>query len=348
MNQSKAERNFLLFFLLVSIVLAFFIFKPFLYAIILAIVVAIVFDPVHKKILNATRNTKALSALLSTVVVLILLVVPISFLGVQIIQESSQLYSTIINEDGADNLTRNLNSILLNLFAFSPVPIEFSLDVNHYVRQGLEWLLQNLAPLFASFAQIVMSIFIFLIALYYMFKDGHRLKDAIISLSPLSNAYEKTIFDKLALAVNSVIKGSLAVALVQGALTATGLFLFGVPNPILWGTVAAVTALIPGIGTAIVILPAVLYLFLNGEMFAATGLLIWGLTAVGLIDNFLAPKLIERGIRLHSFLVMLSILGGLIFFGPIGFLLGPLVLSTLFVLLEIYSDINKTHAKQQS
>ena len=189
----------------------------------------------------------------------------------------------------------------------------------------------------------MVGIFIFLIALYYLFKDGHKLKTAVVALSPLQDIHDETIFDKLVLAINSVIKGSLAVAFIQGILTAVGLAIFGVPNAVLWSSVAAITALIPGIGTALVLLPAILYLYFSGQTLFAVGLLLWGMTAVGLVDNFLGPKLVERGMRLHPFLILLSILGGISFFGPLGFLLGPLVLSLLFALLEIYFAIRKEH-----
>jgi predicted PurR-regulated permease PerM len=341
MNHSKTELNFLLFFLLITVVLAFFIFKPFLYAIILAIIVATVFEPVHKRVLTLTKGISVLSALLTTATVLVVVIVPLTFVGVQIFQESTQLYASLVDSGGVTKLSRDVDTTLEKIAAYSPVPLNISIDFSQYITQGLNWLLQHLGSLFASVAKIMMSIFIFLLALYYLFKDGHRLKKAILEISPLKDVYDEIIFNKLSLAVNSVVRGSLTVALVQGALTAIGLFLFSVPNPVLWGTVAAVAALVPGIGTALIIVPAVLYLYFSGEMLAAVGLLIWGVTAVGLVDNFLGPKLVEKGIRLHSFLVLLSILGGLSFFGPVGFLLGPLVLSLLFVLLEIYSAISK-------
>ena len=128
--------------------------------------------------------------------------------------------------------------------------------------------------------------------------------------------HDETIFNKLAVAINSVIRGNLAVALIQGILTAVGFALFGVPNPTLWGSVAAIAALVPSVGTALVLLPAILFLYW-GEALSALGLLLWGATAVGLIDNFLGPKLAGRGMRLHPFLILLSILGGIAFFGPL-------------------------------
>ena len=332
MNHQKSELYFLLILLAGIFVLAFFIFKHFLYALILAMVFATVFEPFHKHALTITREKRGLSALIATISVLIVVIMPLILVGIQIFQEASGLYSSLTINGGATDLFKR----------FSSVPID-SFDINQYLKQGLSWLLQHLGPLFGNLAKIVVSVFIFLVALYYLFKDGHKLKVAVIALSPLQDIHDETIFNKLALAINSVIKGNLVVALVQGILTAVGFAIFRVPNPALWGSVAAVAALIPGIGTALVLLPAILYLYFSGETFFAVGLLLWGMTAVGLVDNFLGPKLASQGMRLHPFLILLSILGGIGFFGPLGFLLGPLVLSLLFALLEIYFTISKEH-----
>ena len=368
MNHKKSELYFLLILLSGIFVLALFIFKPFLYSLILALVFATVFGPVHRKALTITRERKGPAALLATISVLVIVIVPITFLGMQIVQEATQLYSSLIENGGATNplrsssrlggafgeawvseasLSRWASDTMQYLTRFSPVQIEFSVDVNQYLKQGLSWLLQHLVPLFANVAKAMVGVFIFLVALYYLFKDGNKLKRAIVALSPLQDIHDETIFNKLALAINSVIKGSLAVALIQGILTAVGFAIFGVPNAVLWGSVAAIVALIPGIGTALVLLPGILYLYFSGGGILSTvGLFIWGMVAVGLIDNFLGPKLVERGILLHPFLILLSILGGIGFFGPLGFLLGPLVLSMLFALLEIYFAIRKEHEDQ--
>ena len=340
MTHQKSELYFLLILLTGIFVLTFFIFQPFLYVLILAVVFATVFEPVHKRALAITRQRKSLAAFLATISVLIVVVAPLAFLGIQIFQEAAGLYSSLTLNGGATDFSRVLGDTIQSLTRFSPVPIDFP-DISQYVKQGLSWLLQHLGSLFSNVAKALVGVFIFLIALYYLFKDGHKLKEAVVALSPLQDMHDETIFNKLALAINSVIKGNLAVALIQGTLTAVGFAIFGVPNAALWGSVAAITALIPGIGTALVLIPAILYLFFSGETFFAGGLLLWGIIAVGLVDNFLGPKLASRGMRLHPFLILLSILGGIGWFGPLGFLLGPLVLSLLFALLEIYFAIRK-------
>ncbi|MFY9463099.1 MAG: AI-2E family transporter [Candidatus Sungiibacteriota bacterium] len=345
MTHQKSELYFLLTLLIGIFVLVFFIFKPFLYPLILSIVFATVFGPLHKKILAITRERAGLAALLATISVLIVVVVPLAFLGIQIFQEATALASFLTQNGGASGLSRAASDTIQELARFSPVTIEFSLDVNQYLKQGLNWLLQHLGALFANIAKAMVGVFIFLVALYYLFKDGRKLKMAVIAISPLHNIHDEAILNNLGLAINAIVKGNLVVALVQGILTALGFFIFGVPNPALWGSIAAIAALIPGIGTALVLLPAILYLFFSGEALFAAGMLLWGMTAVGLVDNFLGPKLASRGMRLHPFLILLSILGGIGFFGPLGFLLGPLVLSLLFAFLEIYFTTSREHEK---
>lgn len=346
MNHQKSELYFLLALLIGIFVLTFFIFKPFLYALILAMVFATVFEPLHKKALKIVYQRRSLAALLATFSVLIIVIAPIAFLGLHVFQETAGLYSFLTQNGGATNLLHSLEDASVSLKRFIPVPITFSPDFNQYLRGGLSWLLGQLGPLFANLAKVILSVFIFLVALYYLFKDGKKLKTYLIALSPLQDNHDETILNKLAAAVNSVIKGNLAVAIIQGILTAVGFTIFGVPNAALWGSVAAIAALIPGVGTALVLLPAIFYLFFSGNMFFAVGLLLWGMIAVGLVDNFLGPKLMERGVQLHPFLILLSILGGIGFFGPIGFLLGPLVLSLLFALLEVYFIVSKEHENE--
>jgi predicted PurR-regulated permease PerM len=201
----------------------------------------------------------------------------------------------------------------------------------------LNFLLNNLGSIFFNLAQIISELFVFLFAFFYLLRDGEKIKQAIIKLSPLNKEDDEIIIEKISGAINSVIKGSLLVALIQGALLAVGLFIFSVPNPVLWGAVSAIGALIPMVGTTIVILPAALYLYLNGQVLAALGVLLWGTVFVGLAENLIRPPLVGRGMSLHPLLVLLSVLGGLSFFGPFGLIFGPLVATLFVVLIDICS-----------
>jgi predicted PurR-regulated permease PerM len=137
------------------------------------------------------------------------------------------------------------------------------------------------------------------------------------------------------------VRGHLVIGILQGLVVGFGFFIFGVPSPVIWGVAAAVASLIPMIGTSLVIIPGILILLLAGSLVQAIGLLIWGIFAVGLIDDLLGPYLIERGIKIHPFLILLSALGGIALLGPVGFLAGPVILALLFALLDLYPTIVK-------
>jgi predicted PurR-regulated permease PerM len=212
-------------------------------------------------------------------------------------------------------------------------------NITLYIKVGLTWVINHLGSVLSGASIFLLHAFIFIITLYYVLIDGQNLKKRIIRLSPLDDKEDESVFARLELAVNSVIKGNVVIASIQGTLTALGFVLFGIPNSILWGLTAVISSLIPSIGTALVLVPGVLYLFVTGSTLNAVGLLLWGTIIVGAVDNVLKPKLIGTQLQVHPLFVLLSILGGISLLGPIGILLGPLVFSLLFALIDVYSHI---------
>ena len=331
---------FLRVLLVGTLVLAFFIFRPFIYVLFLAIVFAVVFHPIQQRLVSYTRDRHGLAAALTVLIIIIFIFAPLAFLGIQIFQEARQLYG-YLSGVGQDGILNSFNGQLDNLNKVFPALGELTSNIDQYLKQGLNWLLQHLGSVFSNIAKLILSFFIFLFVLYYLLKDGQKLKKAMISLSPLADVDDEKIFHQLGQAINVVMKGNILIALVQGVLTAVGFMIFGVPNPILWGSVAAIAALIPSIGTALVLAPAMLFLFFTSDLFHTVGLLIWGVIAVGLVDNFLGPKFVGSGTRIHPLVILLSVLGGVAFFGPIGFLMGPLTISLFMAVLNVYFSLAK-------
>ncbi len=336
MTDKKAQYYFLLSLILGTLTLTFFIFQPFLYALIFAIVFTVVFKPVHQKILSAVKGREGFAVLLTLLSIIVFVLTPIVFLAMQIFQEAGQLFASLSDSNGGDGVLSVINILVQKFQELFPIAQGFSFDINQYTKQGLAWLLQNIGFIFSNIAMILMSFFVFLISFFYLLKDGKKMRKFIVAFSPLSDSDDEVILKKLEDATNAVVKGSLTVAFIQGVMTAVGFAIFGVPNPIFWGSVAAVAALIPGVGTMLVLAPAIIFLFLTSGAIAGFGLLAWGVGAVGLIDNFLGPKLVARGAKLHPLLVLLSVLGGLILLGPIGLLVGPLTVSLLLALLDLH------------
>jgi len=341
MISKKPRLYFLLILLSLSLVLSFFVLRPFLYSLILASVFAIVFQPLYRQVLKRVHQQTWLASFLTILVLVIFILIPLTFLIVQIFQEAQGLYFSLTTNFNQQSLTEFWPSLDQRLSTVSPIFDNLSFGLNQYVQNILSFFVQNLGLVFSNLAKIMANLFVFLIAFFFLLKDGEQLKQKIISLSPLTKNDDEIIIKKITQAVNSVIKGSLLIATLQGISSSIGFLIFGVPNPIIWGTLAAVGALVPSIGTAIVIVPAIIYLYFTSQVISAIGLLAWGILAVGLIDNVLGPKFVGKGIGLHPLLILLSVLGGLSLFGPIGFILGPLTVSLLVSLLDIYAEVVK-------
>ncbi len=328
-----------------ALVLAAFIFAPFLKPLALAAVFAVVLQGLHERILRLLGGFPSISSLLTVLGAVILILMPLSLVGVLIGNEAHDLYISLEEGGGRSSIAELFLRIDESFGGVIPGLGEFSRDISTnvdiYTKEALQWVTSNAGQIFSSVSSLLLSFFIFFIALYYLLRDGKRVRQTLIEISPLNDRDDEEVFNKLETAVNSVIRGNLLIALTQGVLSTIGFFLFGVPNAILWGTVAGMAALIPGIGTGLVFAPAIALLFLTGATPQAFGLLAWGVLAVGLIDNILGPKLVGKGMQLHPLLVILAVLGGIMFFGPIGIFLGPLSLSLLFALLSIYADVSR-------
>ncbi len=258
-----------------------------------------------------------------------------SFLVQRLTVESYALYSQV-SDQGVIQFDQTVRTILAPITEVFP---GFNPDVQGAVEYVSASFVNNLGKIFSGTASIVLGLFLFVISLFYILRDGHNFRKSIIELSPLADAYDKQIIERLERAVNSVVRGSFTISLVQGTLAGIGFAIFGVPNAVLWGTVAAVGALLPGLGTGLVILPALIYLVATGSLASAIGLGIWGVVIVGLVDNLLLPMVVGRGFTVHPVFVLFSIIGGILFFGPVGIFLGPLIIALLFALLEIYKLI---------
>ena len=343
--ENKSQYYFFLLILIGVAILAFFIFYSYLTSLLLALVFSVMFRPLHRwisRIFSGGSQSSSLSTFITLAIVAILVITPLIFLAKQIYVESENLYYGLTDEGERSTLITSLNafseSLSNRLYGVFPAYNFNSFNITRYVQNFLEWSFANLDTIFSSLSKFVIEIFIMLFALFYLLRDGGKFKRDFILMSPLDDNFDEKIFYKLKQAIRSIVVGSLVVGVIQGILTGLGFYIFGVPNPALWGSFAVISALIPGIGTSLVIVPGVIYLFFTSTNIYAFGLLAWGILGVGLIDNFLGPMLINRGGQVHPFLILLSVMGGLAFFGPIGFIAGPLIVALLFALLEIYKS----------
>jgi predicted PurR-regulated permease PerM len=212
----------------------------------------------------------------------------------------------------------------------------FTRDLNNTLAKFTSNAFQAVSSLISNVSGFILSLFLFLFGVYYLLKDGSKFKDVLVDISPLNERQEDELVAKVGSAVNGVVKGSFLIALTQGVVATIGYFIFGVPQPILWGMFTIMAALVPTVGTALALVPAIIFLLITDHVGAAIGLLIWGALAVGLIDNIISPILIGAKAKLHPLLVLFSVLGGISLFGFLGFLLGPIFMAIFVTLVDMF------------
>lgn len=332
MSESKLEGYFFVAFFVTILFMVGFVFAPFLGSVAAAIVLATLVHPLYERIARRTKRP-GLAAFTSTCVVTLAILLPASgvfYLMVEEVQDMTQS----ISADSFSTLPVSIRAVTERITEV--LPMFASIDYADLANRTIESFGMGVRDLVTGTADMVLKAFITILALFYLLRDGRYFLFGLIKLSPLTDDEDVLIVNKLKMVSVSLIRGTLTISILQGVLTGVGLALFGVPNPVLWGSVAAVCALIPTIGTGLVTLPAVVYLLFTGDMVAAFGFLAWAVLFAGTIDNILGPRLIGKDAKMHPLFVLLSVLGGLLVFGPAGFLIGPLLFGLLVALSEIY------------
>lgn len=335
MKNTRAANHFFLVLLLASATLVFLMFRPYLAPIILGAALAVVFAPFSNYVGRGLKIGNTARALFTTFLVLLIVLLPAAFFGVKIVQEAGQAYSII----SSPNFGVAFSSFTHKVQAYLPQIPSGEADIQGYLKNGINLLLNNLGAIFSGAIELFISFLVSLITLYVLLKNGETIKKKILEWSPLSESLAGEIIEKVRRAVSFVIKGTLAMAIIQGLIAGIGFTIFGVPQPMLLALACVIAGLVPVLGTGLITVPAALYLFSFGSPVMALGMLLWGTVLVASIDNLLRPFLMEKGVDAHPFLILISALGGIAFFGPIGFLLGPVLITLLFTLLDIYPRV---------
>jgi predicted PurR-regulated permease PerM len=349
MKGATTQHYFLLALLAGAAWVSFLVVKPFFSALALGAVFAVVLQPIYRRVLKRVRGKESLAALSTVALSIFIILIPIFFVSMQLLKEAQALYGSLSDTDTQRVFTQWVVDNGSKLDQYIPNASqslrELSLSFDDYARQGASWIVLNIGAAFSSIAALFLDLFIFFVTLYYLLRDGGRFKRYLIELSPLRDTDDEHIVQKLETAVNSVVKGKLAIAGIQGVLAGIGLAIFGVPNPVVWGLVAMVVSLIPPVGTALVLVPSIAFLAISGAIGPAIGLTIWSV-GVSVTDNLLGPRLMSSGTELHPLLVLLSVLGGLVLFGPVGLFLGPLTIALLLALLSLHALIAPESSKK--
>ncbi|MGM0482257.1 MAG: AI-2E family transporter [Patescibacteria group bacterium] len=347
MLTAKAQLRFLLVLALAAVLLSFFIIQPYLPALFLAVIFVIAFLPAHRFIRRILGGRHNPSAMISTLLVLLIIFIPLTLFGFLLFQETLSLYEGGVSEtavaDIVENATLSLENKISEFFPTAEINIRQYTDIDEAIAQVPATVVNYFDKIFASILRIGVGLLLMILGMFYLFRDGGKLMERIRKISPLKKEYTNTIFSKTVETVNAVIRGRLLVGIILGFFIGTGFALFALPGPVFWGSIAAIASMLPLLGPMLIIIPASLILFSMGSAWSAIGILAWGIIAV-IVEEYLGAILINQRMNIHPYLVLLSVIGGMSFFGPVGFVVGPVVLALLFAILEIYPLLTKPDA----
>lgn len=327
--------------MLLLLALSLYIIRSFLLAIFVGALLAYIVYPVYLWLLKKVKN-KTASALLICVLVFLLLVIPSIFFVENVITESYFIFVTA-KQRLASGLFENChNSFCQSLKAFGHEP-NVAFHVQEAIKTATNWVIERGSSLLFGLPKVLLNLFIVFFTFFYFLKDGEFLLNRLNHYLSMHQEKYNIVLRRLKEIIHGVVYGYLLIALIQGALGGLGFFFFGVSSPLFWGAVMALLALIPYLGTGIVWVPASIIMFLDGMfqdsqwlMIKAVGLFLYCLVFVSTLDNVLRPKLIGQKAKIHPVVIMLGIFGGLFVFGPLGVIVGPLLLSLTTVFIDVY------------
>ncbi len=324
--------------LLVLVTVAFVaVLLPFYSAIFWAVVLAIIFYPLHARLeakLAGRRNT---AAVLSVTICVCLVIIPGLIILSSLLREGNNLYQQI--DTGQIDIRRLLQQFQRALPAFLQERLQ-TLEVTGFaeLRDRFFSAFMEGGRFFAgralSFGQNTLQFFItfgvMLYLLFFMFRDGRRLAGLLRRSSPLSGSHTERFAAKFASVVRASVRGNIIIAVVQGTIGGVTFWLLGIAPALLWGVLMSFLSLLPAVGAAIVWVPTAAYLALTGAWLKAVVLVLVGVLVIGLVDNLLRPPLVGKETRLPDYVVLISTIGGISLFGVNGFIIGP-VISALFI-----------------
>jgi predicted PurR-regulated permease PerM len=332
------------------------ILLPFLSPIAWALVVGIITFPGYRYLLRLLKGREVQAAGLMTLAVILLLVVPVISLISVLAQEVSALYTPVsarVNSGGADQLFQRWLTDprlapyveqLKSLLGETSFNLSESLVANS--KEALSRLLSFLTTLLANSFGFLVNLLFMLFVLFFVYHDGQRALNWLRCMLPFESDLQARLFRVVQNVLSGFIFGTLLTSLVQGVLAGAAYLVFGVPSPLLLAVLTGIGGLIPVVGTAIIWLPAAIYLYLQGAAIKALILVAWGFLAVGMSDKFVKPIFMSSRVTLPLLPIMIGAFGGLAAFGVLGAIFGPLLLAILYELYVVEPESLPDEAAQ--
>lgn len=348
-NQYKKIVPFVLF--IIALILLFVLVRPMITIILGSILLAYISYPLYEKIIKKIKN-KSFSIILSLFIVVIIILIPFSFLAFEVTQQGYYLYSSLSNNVAKGALlgigcTSADSKVCLLINQAEKFSLErlSSFGFDKQLQKLMLVLEEKITKFILSIPIIIACIFLTIVISYFILIDWENIMKKIIDLLPMRKKTVKKLIKEFGNVTHTVVYAQLFVALAQGVVGTIGFYIFGMPFPIILGVIVAFCALIPTIGTAIIWVPAALYLILSGYFIHDTWtlakgicLFFYGLLIISTIDNFLLAKIVHAKAKVNQISVIVGVIGGASLFGIVGIFIGPILLPLLITYFETFKE----------
>lgn len=318
-------------------------------AIFWAIVLAILFQPMQRRLANRLPKRLNLAALITLLAAVLIVLLPVAWVARSVIAEVIDLYQAV--QSGGFSAGDTIEQVYgampeavrpwLERAGLSDLE-EIKAYVSRAAAQAVRLVGNQALNLGQNTFMFMLDLAIMLYLLFFLLRDGVKLAELVRNGLPLATHYKDRLIDKLAMVVRATIKGNVAVAVSQGFLGGLIFWLLDIPSATLWGMVMAVLSLLPAVGAGLVWGPVAVYFALTGEITQAVILGLYGVLVISLVDNVLRPLLVGKDTRMPDYLVLISTLSGLALFGVSGFIAGPLIAALFLVCWDLFINRETT------
>jgi predicted PurR-regulated permease PerM len=318
--------------LTVLITLSFFLLRPILMSMITAIILAFVMSPLYNKIGKKIKS-RNWSATVVCIIVIVGIVIPLWFLLPVLLKQSIAIFM----ESQKIDLVTPLQDAFPSLFMSEMFAAEIGGVIHSFITGITNGALNLITNLILNFPTLFLQSLVMFFTFYFVLRDNDKFVLYIQSILPFPKKTEEKLFKSSKDITFSVLYGQVIIGILQGIFAGISFYIFGVDNALFLTVLACIMGIFPIIGTSIVWIPVAVYLFIQGEMWPAIGVISFG-TIASIVENGVKPMIIAKRTNVHSAVILLGMVGGVFFFGILGFILGPLILSYLLIVLEIYRD----------
>jgi len=340
MNRDTVNKSVLL--LLAVFISAVFLsmIGSFLMAIFLAGIFSALARPLYQRLEHWYGGRRALASLSTLVLIIIVFILPLGTLMGIVTTQAIKVGQTVtpwVQEQIAQpgEFHKSLNSLPF-YEKLAPYRDTIWRKAGELIGTISHFLISSLSTATMGAVNLLFMVFVMLYTMFFFLMDGDKLLNKILYYLPLQDQDEQRMLEKFTSVTRATLKGTAVIGILQGGVAGFAFWVVGIPSAVFWGTIMAVLSIIPGIGTALVWGPAVIILAAGGSYLKAGGLGIFCAIIVGSIDNLLRPMLVGKDTQMHELMIFFGTLGGIIMFGVMGMIIGPIVAALFITIWEIY------------